>query len=98
LSKFFNSVTGLNITEDEVLRIGERITNIERLFNIREGLTRKDDSLPDRMTNEPMPDGPAKGEVVRLDRMLDEYYELRGWDSDGFPTAEKLSDLGIEND
>jgi aldehyde:ferredoxin oxidoreductase len=97
LSKFFNSVTGLNITEDEVLRIGERITNIERLFNIREGLTRKDDSLPDRMTNEPMPDGPAKGEVVRLDRMLDEYYELRGWDSDGFPTNEKLSELGVEN-
>lgn len=44
-----------------------------------------------------MPDGPAKGEVVRLDRMLDEYYELRGWDSDGFPTNEKLSELGVEN-
>lgn len=98
LSKFYNSVTGLNISEDDVLRIGERITNVERLFNMREGLTRKDDRLPERMTKEPLPDGPAKGEVVRLEPMVDEYYELRGWDKKtGFPTKDKLSDLGIEN-
>ena len=96
LSRFFNAVTGLSIGEDDVMRIGERITNIERLFNIREGLTAKDDTLPDRMTKEPIPSGPAKGEVVRLEPMLDEYYELRGWDrKSGIPTTKKLHKLGI---
>jgi len=99
LARFFNTVTGLNISKHDVLRIGERITNIERLFNIREGLTRRDDNLPRRMTAEPLPSGPAAGQVVRLDQMLDEYYQLRGWDKDtGYPTREKLEELGIRSE
>jgi aldehyde:ferredoxin oxidoreductase len=96
LVKYFNAVTGFDISEDELLRIGERIINIERAFNVREGLTRADDTLPERMLKEPMPDGPGKGEVVRLDSMLDDYYHHRGWDKEsGIPTEEKLLELGL---
>ena len=76
--------------------IGERIVNIERAFNVREGLTRADDTLPKRMRSEPMPDGFAEGEVVDLDPMLDEYYRFRGWDpATGLPTRAKLVELGL---
>lgn len=96
LARYYNAVTGSNISANEVLQTGERIINVERAFNVREGLTREDDTLPDRMLNEPMPDGPAKGQVVRLDLMLDDYYRFRGWDKDsGFPTKEKLLELGL---
>jgi aldehyde:ferredoxin oxidoreductase len=96
-SKFYNAVTGLNISDQESLRIGERIINLERAFAVREGLTRKDDTLPDRFLKEPIPDGPTKGQVVNLEPMLDEYYQLRGWDKDsGLPTKEKLVELGLE--
>jgi len=65
---------------EELLKIGEREVNVKRAFNIREGLTRKDDTLPKRFTEEPMPEGPGKGQVANLKLMLDEYYRLRGWD------------------
>lgn len=98
LAQFYNSVTGLSIDERELLRIGERIVNIERAFNIREGLTRADDTLPDRMLKEPLPDGPAKGQVVNLKPMLDEYYGFRGWDKgSGFPSREKLLELELDD-
>jgi aldehyde:ferredoxin oxidoreductase len=85
------------MTADEVLTTGERITNLERAFNIREGLTRKDDSLPERFLKEPMPEGPSKGQVVDLDAMLDEYYASRGWEKkSGFPTRKKLEQLGLK--
>jgi len=64
----------------ELLKIGERQVNVKRAFNIREGLTRADDTLPRRFTEEPMPEGPGKGQVANLKVMLDEYYRLRGWD------------------
>ncbi|MFC1892347.1 aldehyde ferredoxin oxidoreductase family protein [Thermodesulfobacteriota bacterium] len=96
MAEYYCSVTGENLTGDELLRIGERIINLERAFNLREGLSRKDDSLPDRMLKEPLPDGPAKGEVVDLESMLDEYYMLRGWDKHtGYPTKVKLIKLGL---
>ena len=79
----------------ELFRIGERINNMKRAFNVRHGITRKDDVLPDRFTKEPMPDGPGKGQVVNLDRMLDEYYELRGWDRNGIPRKDKLLELDL---
>ena len=80
------------------MKIGERIYNLERAFNIREGLTRKDDTLPDRMLKEPMPDGPAIGQVVNLERMLDDYYDIRQWDKDrGFPTRTKFMELGLSD-
>ena len=96
--KFYNSVVGSHINEAELMQAGERIVNIERAFNLREGLMRKDDTLPDRMLKEPLPDGPAKGQVVDIDSMVKEYYELRGWDRDsGFPTKSKLLELGLED-
>jgi aldehyde:ferredoxin oxidoreductase len=97
MATLYNAVTGLEIIPSEILTIGERVTNLERGFNIREGLTRKDDSLPDRFTKEPMPDGPLKGQIVNLEPMVSEYYEFRGWDKDtGVPTRKKLEELGLE--
>jgi aldehyde:ferredoxin oxidoreductase len=86
--------TGLDFTEGELSLIGERIWNLERLFNLREGLDGKNDSLPKRMTDEPR----VKNQVVHLDRMLREYYRLRGWDDKGVPTPEKLAQLGLERE
>jgi aldehyde:ferredoxin oxidoreductase len=80
---------------DGFLKTGERIYNLERLFNLKAGLTAKDDTLPKRMLTEPMPEGPGKGEVVRLNEMLPEYYKLRGWTAKGIPSAKKLAQLGI---
>lgn len=98
LARLHEAVTGIPMNEDELLRIGERIVNLERVFNIREGLTRKDDTLPRRFLEEPYPDGPAKGQVVHLEPMLDEYYAFRGWDgANGFPPRKKLTDLGLED-
>jgi len=79
-----------------LMRTGERIFNQERLFNLKAGLSIKDDTLPKRMLEEPMPDGPAKGMVVHLDEMLPEYYRLRGWSPEGVPTSMKLRELGFE--
>jgi len=80
---------------EDMLKVGERIWNLERLFNNAAGLTRADDSLPPRITSEPLTEGPSKGHVVDLPPMLDEYYQLRGWDNQGRPTAEKLRELGL---
>ncbi|MEZ0346596.1 MAG: aldehyde ferredoxin oxidoreductase family protein [Infirmifilum sp.] len=91
----FNTVAGFNYTADDVLKIGERIYNLERYMMSLYGFSAKDDTLPKRLTHEPMPEGPVKGQVVELDRMLKEYYQLRGW-VDGVPTKEKLRELGIE--
>ena len=75
---------------------GERIWNIERLFNLEAGFTIADDTLPDRILNEPAREGSAKGKTAELDKLLPEYYALRGWDENGVPTAETLNRLGIE--
>lgn len=80
---------------EELMRAGERIWNLERLFNLKARISGKEDRLPDRLPKEPMPSGPAKGNVVKLEKMLPEYYELRGWDKDGVPTKEKLKELGL---
>jgi len=97
LAKLYNAVTGFDLTEKDVMHIGERVINLGRAFNVREGLTRKDDALPNRFLKEKMPDGPAKGQVVNLEPMLDEYYCLRGWDKEsGLPTKEKLVELNLE--
>jgi aldehyde:ferredoxin oxidoreductase len=87
-----NPLTGWNWSVEESLKVGERIYNLERKFNIREGV--KGDTLPKRLLETPMPEGPAKGYTVNLKPMLKEYYELRGW-VDGIPTKEKLEELGI---
>lgn len=94
--EYLKAATGLEMSLDDLMKAGERIWNLERLFNLKAGITGKEDRLPDRIVKEPMPDGPAKGKVVELDKMLPEYYELRGWDKDGVPTKEKLKALGLE--
>jgi aldehyde:ferredoxin oxidoreductase len=96
LRALLETATGISLGGYKgMMKTGERIFNLERLFNFRAGLTAKDDTLPPRMLKEPMPDGPAKGKVVELDRMLPEYYKLRGWDENGVPTQEKLEELGL---
>ena len=80
---------------EDMLRIGERIWNLERVFNNAAGLTRADDSLPPRITGEPLTEGPSKGHVVDLEPMLNEYYQIRGWDPQGHPTSDKLKELGL---
>ena len=90
------SVTGWDVTAKDVEIIGERIWNAERVFNILSfGDGREYDTLPKRLLEEPMPEGPAKGYVVKLNEMLDEYYKVRGW-IDGRPTRAKLEELGLK--
>jgi aldehyde:ferredoxin oxidoreductase len=90
------TATGISLGGCEgMMKTGERIFNLERLYNLKAGFTAKDDTLPPRMLKEPLPDGPAKGQVVELDKMLPEYYRLRGWDENGVPTPEKLKELGL---
>jgi aldehyde:ferredoxin oxidoreductase len=92
-----NAVTGRKWSAGELVRIGERKVNLERLFNLREGLTPADDTLPWRALHEPLPDGPSEGSVVDLEPMLKEYYEARGWDREtGYPSEEKLRELNLE--
>jgi len=88
--------TGAGYTMDSLRLVGERTWNLERLFNLKAGLTGKDDTLPQRLLEEPMPEGPGKGQVCRLGEMLPEYYRLRGWDEHGVPTREKLKALGLD--
>ena len=69
---------------------------MEHMYNINVGFTKADDTLPDRMLHEPIPSGPMKGHVSRLDEMLPEYYAARGWDENGVPTEAKLQELGLK--
>jgi len=97
--KMINGVTGWSLNLAEVESLGERIYNLERAFNCREGVSRKDDNLPRRVANEPIPSGASQGMYCppqEFNGLLDEYYRLRGWDANGIPSAEKLKDLGLE--
>ncbi len=100
MSKLYTLITGYEMTPQEIALAGERINNLARLINIREGLSRKDDTLPWKVMNQPISDdGPAKGSVVtqeELDLLLDDYYASRGWTHAGVPTKETLSKLGLE--
>ena len=89
------AATGWDLDGNGVLKAGERIWNLERLFNLREGFTRADDTLPERLLTEPMPEGPNKGTVHKLGDLLPEYYKVRGWDENGVPTGEKKAELGL---
>lgn len=96
LIAMLNAVTGLDFTADDVYKIGERIINVEKAFNTREGFTRKDDTLPKRFLEEPLPDGPSKGHVCNLEPMLNDYYKLRGWNvENSLPTRAKLEELDL---
>jgi len=89
------AATGVPFTYEEVLKIGERTWNVERLWNLKAGLTRADDTLPKRLLKEAHKEGPSAGITVNLDAMLPVYYEERGWDQEGVPSEEKLKELGL---
>ncbi len=90
-----NIVTGFDYTEDELLKVGTRIYNLERKYNSEAGFTRKDDMLPARFLEEELSEGASRNRVVQLDEMLDRYYKLRGWDENGIPSEEIKKELGI---
>ena len=95
LAQLVSCALGKSWTSEDLLETGERIWNLERLFNLREGFTRADDTLPARLLDEPMKEGPAKGHVVELQVLLQDYYKARHWDPNGVPTLEVLNTLGL---
>ncbi|MDH5703157.1 MAG: aldehyde ferredoxin oxidoreductase family protein [Aigarchaeota archaeon] len=99
IASVYGVVTGIPMTGEELRMAGERMSNLARLYNIREGMTRKDDNLPPRVMKLPIPEGVAKGSLVTqedLDILLDDYYETRGWTPQGVPKKKKLEELGLE--
>ncbi len=99
LARLLSSATGIDFSGEQLLEIGERIYNVEKGFNSREGLTRKDDNLsvPEKFSQEPVKEGFYKGCVMEVDLMLDDYYKARGWDlQTGLQARKKLEELGLE--
>ena len=97
-ARMVRAVTGWDVSVEELERVGERVINLERLFNVREGVGRQADVLPWRVMHEPIPDGPSAGMFCppeELSAMLDRYYAVRGWDGQGVPTRERLATLGL---
>lgn len=93
------AVTGAKVSEEELLRTGERINNLKQLYNLREGMTRQDYVLPEKITSVPIPEGESKGHLVtveEMDKMLEDYFNARGWGPNSVPTREKLNELGID--
>jgi aldehyde:ferredoxin oxidoreductase len=98
IADLWRGAQGYDVTAEEVVRVGERMTNLARLWNLGAGLTRADDTLPERLMIEPLNTGASKGHRISpadRDFMLDEYYNLRGWDAKGVPTPERLKALGL---
>lgn len=93
----YNAVVGESTYDaDSLLEAGDRIWTLEKLFNLAAGIDSSQDTLPKRLLEEPIPDGPSKGEVHRLDVLLPEYYSVRGWSKEGIPTEETLKKLGLD--
>lgn len=92
----YNSVCGDIYTPETLLEAGDRIWTLEKIFNLRAGINKSDDTLPKRLLEDPISKGPTKGHVHKLDVLLPEYYSLRGWDENGVPTDETLKRLGLE--
>ena len=97
ITPFLYATTGIEnfSSSEELLKTGERVNNLVRLFNIREGLRADLDTLPERFFTEPLKEGPCKDRVVDLKQLKEDYYFVRGWDPDGIPTEDKLKELGI---
>ena len=91
----FNAIVGQDLTTEELWQTGDRIWNLERMFNLKAGVGPDQDRLPRRLVSEPISSGPCKGHVHRLPELLPEYYKERGWDEQGLPTEEKLAELAI---
>jgi len=98
LVELLNKVTGMSLSINQVIQVADRVCNLERAFNVREGASRKDDSLPYRVMNTPIPSGPSKGQFIPKEAFnseLDSYYQNRGWDIKGVPKKETLVKLGL---
>jgi aldehyde:ferredoxin oxidoreductase len=95
LLNLLEAATGAGYTEETMMLAGDRIFNLQRLFNLKAGISGKDDILPKRILEESVLDGDNQGKVVMLGEMLPEYYKLRGWDKNGIPTPDKLRQLGL---
>jgi len=98
MADLFESATGISMDVDKLMLAGERILTLERAFNLREGLRKEDDTLPGRMFDDEIPDGPSKGLRVSkeaFNEILEEYYELHGWNSNGIPGIETMNRLGL---
>jgi aldehyde:ferredoxin oxidoreductase len=95
LAAMLSACTGIAYSTEDFMKTGDRIWNLERLWNLKAGLTKADDTLPDRVLKEPIQTGPSKGDISHLDVMMPEYYKLRGWDEDGVPTEVKLRSLAL---
>ena len=91
----FNAIVGADWTTEQMLTAGERIWNLERVFNLSAGVSPSEDRLPKRLLTEPLPEGPSKGHVHRLPELLPQYYKERGWDPSGIPTQERLAALQL---
>lgn len=91
----YNAVVGDTYTNETLLEAGERVWNLEKLFNLREGIDSSHDKLPKRLVEDPVANGPSKGHVHQLKELLPEYYTVRGWDENGVPTEETLDRLGL---
>jgi len=92
-----NLITGWHMSKNDFLKAGERIFNLKRLYDVREGISRKDDTLPARLLMHPRGGGSGDN-LPRLNEMLKDYYRLRGWDEFGIPTKEKMKELDLEDD
>ena len=95
-ARTLTAVTGEHFSADDLILIGERVWTLERMYNLREGFTKEDDTLPERILDEPVSGGPSEGFTARLAPMLEEYYAFRGWDKNGIPTQDKLKELSLE--
>lgn len=95
VASFLALACGTPYTSQDVLRAGERIVNLQRLFNLNCGITAADDKLPQRLL-EPTKEGGQAGKVPDIAYQLKEYYRVRGWTPEGIPTAEKIKELGLE--
>jgi len=95
-ARTLTAVTGETFTADDLMMVGERVWTLERLYNLREGFTKADDTLPDRLLNEPVAEGPSKGFTAQIPPMLEEYYAFRGWDKNGVPREKKLKELSLQ--
>lgn len=95
-AELYNTICGGEHTADTLMSAGERIWNIEKLFNLKAGIDSTQDTLPKRLLEEPIPEGPSKGYVHKLGEILPQYYKVRGWDEKGIPTEDTLAALGLD--
>ncbi len=95
--KLFNFATGFNLSLEDIMKVGERIYNLKKLFNIKHNISNSEDTLPKRFLKEPVSIGPSKGKVSQLEELLPKYYKFRGWDPiTGKPSKQKLRELSLE--